>query len=145
MSKKTISMVLYIVGIGIFLIRTFVHEADRLLGLDFVLLTLFTAGAGIYMIWQEKRELLGRVTDEKLLKMRKEYLFGLFGIGFVILLQVDMLFNELNPRPKINGISRPVDWASVQIKVFTTILFTVIWARYILGYFTLRNKKAENT
>ncbi|GAK42277.1 hypothetical protein PUW24_02120 [Paenibacillus urinalis] len=145
MSKKTISMVLYIVGIGIFLIRTFVHEADRLLSLDFVLLTLFTAGAGIYMIWQEKHELLGSVTDEKLLKMRKQYLFGLFGIGFVILLQVDMLFNELNPRPKINGIPRPVDWSSVQIKVFTTILFTVIWARYILGYFTLRNKKAENT
>lgn len=145
MSKKTISMVLYIVGIGIFLIRTFVHEADHLLSFDFVLLTLFTAGAGIYMIWQENHELLESITDEKLLKMRKEYLFGLFGIGFVILLQVDMLFNELNPRPKINGIPRPVDWASVQIKVFTTILFTVLWVRYIFGYFILRNKKAENT
>ncbi|MFD2702989.1 hypothetical protein ACFSVM_21390 [Paenibacillus shunpengii] len=145
MSKKTISMVLYIVGIGIFLIRTFVHEADRLISLDFVLLTLFTAGAGIYMIWQENHELLGSVMDEKLLKMRREYLFGLFGIGFVILLQVDMLFNELNPRPKINGIPRPVDWPSVQIKVFTTILFTVLWVRYIFGYFILRNKKAENT
>ncbi|MCM3129983.1 hypothetical protein ACFQ3J_24120 [Paenibacillus provencensis] len=145
MYKKTISIVLYITGVILFLIRTFIHEADRLLSFDFVLLTLFTASAGIYMIYHEKQELTHSMTEEKLLKMRKEYLFGIFGIGFVMLLQVNMLFRELYPRPYINGMPRSVDWSSAQTKVFVAIIFTIIWGRNILGYFILRKtKKAED-
>lgn len=61
-----------------------------------------------------------------------------------MLLQVNMLFRELYPRPYINGMPRSVDWSSAQTKVFVAIIFTIIWGRNILGYFTLRNKKAED-
>lgn len=71
MYKKTISIVLYITGVILFLIRTFIHEADRLLSFDFVLLTLFTASAGIYMIYHEKQELATQYDGGKALKNAK--------------------------------------------------------------------------
>ncbi|MCM3785589.1 hypothetical protein M3231_21725 [Neobacillus mesonae] len=77
--------------------------------------------------------------------MQKEYVLRLIGFGFVVFLQGTMLFNELTPRGYSSGESRPIDWSSAQTKLFTAILFTIMWVRCILGYFTLRQfKKAED-
>ncbi|OMC69219.1 hypothetical protein BK126_15800 [Paenibacillus sp. FSL H7-0326] len=146
MSKKTVSMILFIVGVVTFIIFGLVREPDKpFLSLEFVLITLFTAGAAIYMIFQEKHELHRSMTEEQLLKMRKDYLLGMYGIGFVMLLQVIILFRELFPSPYVNGMPRSVDWSSVQSKVFVCIMFIMIWGRNVVGYFIIRNKKAENT